>query len=226
MAAGFAQNAYTTCPLSPEDETMMQALHDKWGHPSNSKFIQIYRAQNRVGFPTNFLALLNRFRCKVCALCKGARGYRCSTRVELHGPHKTPKAVPAPGDIVFCNSNDDSTIGVVTAALLDDLFTLLMPAQHTQTFSLSNLSLAEEIVDTDNGTADVGGDTGHTPCAVDESATDAATPPAGDNAACNFFIDFAYALPRGYHEEAYYLLIHADGMEMLWCAPTTSRPTN
>ena len=223
MAAGSTQNAYTTRPLSPEDETMIQALHDKWGHPSNSKFVQIYRAQNRVGFPTNFLVLLNRFRCKVCALCKGARGYRRSTRVQLHGPHKTPKAVPAPGDIVFCNSNDDSTIGVVTAALLDDLFTVLMPTQHTQTFSLSDLSLAEEIIDTDNGTTDVGGDTEHTPCAVDESSTDAATPPAGDNAARNLSIDFAYALSLGYHKEEYYLLIHADGVEMLWCAPTTSR---
>ena len=163
----------------------------------HTKFVQIYRAQNRVGFPTNFLALLNRFCCNVCALCKGTRGYRRSTRVQLHGPHKTPKAVPAPGDIVFCNSNDDSTIGVVTAALLDDLFTVLMPTQHTKTFSLSDLLLAEEIVDTDsdNGTADVGGDTEHTPCAVDESATDAATPPAGDNAARNLSIDFAYA-PR------------------------------
>jgi len=91
--------------------------------------------------------------------------------------------VPAPDDIVFCNSNDDSTIGVVTAALLDDLFTVLMPTQHTQTFSLSDLSLAEEILDTDDSTADVEGDTGRTPCAVDESATDAATPPAGDNTA-------------------------------------------
>jgi len=114
----------------------MQALRDKWGHPSNSKFVQIYRAQNRVGFPTNFLVLLNRFRCKVCALCKGTRGYRRSTRVQLHGLHKTPKSVPASGYIVFCNSNDDSTIGVVTAALLDDLFTVLMPTQHIQTFSL------------------------------------------------------------------------------------------
>jgi len=137
---------------------MMQALHDKSGHPSDSKFVQIYRAQNRVGFSTNFLALLNHFRCKVCALCKGARGYRRSTRVQLHGPHKTAKAVPAPGDIVFCNSNDDSSIGVVTAALFDDLFTVLMPTQHAQTFSLSDLSLAEEIVDTDNSTAEVGGD--------------------------------------------------------------------
>jgi len=176
-----------------------------------------------VGFPTNFLALLNHFRCKVCALCKGARGYQRSTRVQLHRPHKTLKAVPAPGDIVFCNSNDNSTIGVVTAVLLDDLFTVLMPTQHTQTFSLSNLSLAEEIIDTDNGTADVGEDTGHTPCAVDESATDAATPLAGDNAASNLSLDFAYALSLGYLKEEYYLLIHADAVEMLWCALTTSR---
>ena len=201
----------------------MQTLHDKWGHPFNSKSIQIYRAQTRVGFPTNFLALLNRFRCKVCALCKGTRGYRRSTRVQLHGPHKTLKAVPAPGDIVFCNSNDESTIGAVTAALLYDLFTVLMPTQHTQTFPLSDLSLAEEIVDTDNGTANVGGDTGHTLCAVNESATDAASPLAGDNAARNLSIDFAYALSLGNHKEEYSLLIHADGVEMLWCAPTTSR---
>jgi hypothetical protein len=139
--------------------------------------------------------------------------------VQLHGPHKTTEALPAPGDIVFCNSKDDSTIGVVTAALLDDLFTVLMPTQHTQTFSLSDLSLAEEIIDADDGTAD----TGHVPSAFDESATDAATPPAGDSAARNLSIDFAYALSLGYHKEEYYLLIHADGVEMLWCAPTTSR---
>ena len=50
---------------------------------------------------------------------------------------KTPKAVPASGDIVFCNPNDDSTIGVVTAALLDDLFTVLMPSAHTNVFIVS-----------------------------------------------------------------------------------------
>jgi len=70
MAAGSTQNAYITRPLSPEDKTMIQALHDKWGHPSDSKFVQIYRAQNRVGFPINFLVLLNRFRCKVFAHVK------------------------------------------------------------------------------------------------------------------------------------------------------------
>ena len=38
-----------------------------------------------------------------------------------------------------------------------------------------------------------------------------------------FSIDFAYALSLGYHKEEYYLLIHADGVEMLWCTLTTSR---
>jgi len=49
------------------------------------------------------------------------------------------------------------------------------------------------------------------------------TPPAGDNTARNLSIDFAYALSLGFHKEEYYLLIHADGVEMLCCAPTTSR---
>ena len=193
---------------------MMQALHDKWGIPSNPKFIQIYRTQNRVGFSTNFLSMLNRFRCKVCALCKGARGYQHSTHLQLHGPHKTRKVVPTPGDIVFCNSKDDSTIGVVAAALLDDLFTVLMPTQHTQTFSLSDLSLAKEIIDTDNGTADVGEDTGHTPCAVDESATDAATPPAGDNAASNLCeVKIAFIIAR--KEIMYFMLTEVRDCDLL-----------
>ena len=149
--------------------------------------------------------------------------------MQLHGPHKTPKAVPAPGDIVFCNSNDDFlTIGVVTAVLLDDLFTVLMPTQHTQMFSLSDLSLTEEIVDTDNGTADVEGDTEHTPCAVEESATEYATPPAGDNAARNLSVDFAYALSL----DIIKLSISSSFMQMEWrCSgvlrpPHTFSPTN
>jgi len=51
----------------------------------------------------------------------------------------------------------------------------------------------------------------------------AATPPAGDSAACDFSIDFAYALSLEYRREEYYLLIHANGVEILQYAPTTSR---
>jgi len=50
-----------------------------------------------------------------------------------------------------------------------------------------------------------------------------ATPPASDNAARNLSIDFVYALSLEYHKEEYYLPIHADRVEMLQCAPTTSR---
>jgi len=66
--------------------------------------------------------------------------------------------------------------------------------------SRSDLSLAEkivdtdEIVDTDDGTTDAGGDTGHMPCAVDELATDAATLSAGDNTARNLSIDNLHTL--------------------------------
>jgi len=185
------------------------------GASSNTKFVQIYRAQNIVGFPTNFFTLFNRFRCKARALCKGARGYCRSTCMQLHGQHNTLEAIPAPDDIVFCNSNNNSTVGVVTAAFLDDLFTVLMPKQHTQTVSLFDLSLAEEIIDTDDCTADIGGDTRHTPSTFDKSATDAATPatpPAGYNAARNLTIDITYAISLGYHKEEFHLFIYADGL--------------
>ena len=63
----YAKRPYTTHPLCPDEKTMLQALHNKWGHPSIAKFIQVSmdRAQNRVEFSTNFLALHNRFSCKV-----------------------------------------------------------------------------------------------------------------------------------------------------------------
>jgi len=136
--------------------------------------------------------------------------------VQLHGPHKTLVAVPSPDDIVFCDSNDNSTIGVVTTALLDDLFTVLMPTQHTQTFSLPDLSLAEGIISTDDSIADVGGDTGHTPSTFDESATNAATPPAVTMQKVISLLNSH--MISGYHKEECYFLIHADGVEMLWCA--------
>ena len=117
--------------LSPEDGDYDAGPARQMGLSFRFKVCSDLQGTKQSRNPTNFLVLLNRFRCKVCALCKGARAYRRSMHVQLHGPHKTPKAVPAPGDIVFCNSNDDSTIGVVTATLLDDLFTVLMPTQHT-----------------------------------------------------------------------------------------------
>jgi len=49
----YTKRIYHT-PSLLRTETMMQVLHDKWGYPSDSKFVQIYRAQNRVGVLSNF----------------------------------------------------------------------------------------------------------------------------------------------------------------------------
>jgi hypothetical protein len=35
-------------------------------------------------------------------------------------------------------------------------------------------------------------------------------------------VTMQHVISLGYHKEEYYLLTHADEVEMLWCAPTTS----
>jgi hypothetical protein len=64
------------------DEKLMQVVHDKWGHPSNTKMERIVRYYKSKGFPTGFLKQLKNFKCKTCALCKGARVYKHTKRVQ------------------------------------------------------------------------------------------------------------------------------------------------
>eukprot|EP00961_Rhodomonas_salina_P211260 2852795-Rhodomonas_salina.1 len=54
-------------------EKIMQLLHYKWSHPSNSKMEGIVLYYKSLGFPPGFVAKLKHFSCKVCTLCKGAR---------------------------------------------------------------------------------------------------------------------------------------------------------
>eukprot|EP00961_Rhodomonas_salina_P012369 166632-Rhodomonas_salina.1 len=42
----------------------------------------IVRYYKGKGFPPGFLAELKHFRCKVCAICKGARVYKHTKRVQ------------------------------------------------------------------------------------------------------------------------------------------------
>eukprot|EP00961_Rhodomonas_salina_P121495 1635437-Rhodomonas_salina.3 len=60
----------------------MQLIHDRWGHPSNSKMEQIVRYYKRKGFPPGFLAALKKFKCKICAMCKDARVYKHTKHVQ------------------------------------------------------------------------------------------------------------------------------------------------
>ena len=59
-------------------------------------------------------------------------------------------------------------------------------------------------------------------CAAAPVTTQHASVP-GAPPARNLSIDFAHTLSVGYFKEEYYLLIHADGIELAWCAPTVSR---
>ena len=63
------------------DEQAVQALHDKWCHPCESKMTQIVKFYKGKGFPTGFMTALRKFHCRICALCKGARNYRHTKRV-------------------------------------------------------------------------------------------------------------------------------------------------
>ena len=61
---------------------MLQVLHRRWGHPSNSNMLvlaifQWYRRRGH-SFPQHFEVLLRCFKCRTCALCKIAHEYRVS----------------------------------------------------------------------------------------------------------------------------------------------------
>eukprot|EP00961_Rhodomonas_salina_P129529 1744497-Rhodomonas_salina.1 len=51
-------------------------------HQSNTKMEQIVLYDKSRGFPPGFLKELKHFKCKVCALCKGARVYKHTKRVQ------------------------------------------------------------------------------------------------------------------------------------------------
>eukprot|EP00961_Rhodomonas_salina_P081696 1098203-Rhodomonas_salina.1 len=71
------------------DKKLMQLIHDKWGHPSNSesKMERIVRYYKRRGFPKGFLDALKKFKCKVCTVCKSARVYKHTKRMKEKMAH-------------------------------------------------------------------------------------------------------------------------------------------
>eukprot|EP00961_Rhodomonas_salina_P110125 1482241-Rhodomonas_salina.1 len=64
------------------DQQVVQLLHDEWLHPSNNKLDATVQHYKRKGFPPGFLKALKKFRCKVCTICKGARVYKHTKRVQ------------------------------------------------------------------------------------------------------------------------------------------------
>ena len=87
----YASSATRTCDVSPlelSDADRVRLCHDRDGHPSKNKHRQIFKARKGKGFPPNFLALLDHFKCETCAVTAGARQYRQSKRVKTKGYHR------------------------------------------------------------------------------------------------------------------------------------------
>ena len=88
-------------PAITSIEERMQIIHDAWGHPSETKMVENYNYYKGKGFPKGFLALLKKFSCRWCALCKGARAYRHTKRVKdkmatPSMPNKAQQDTPEP----------------------------------------------------------------------------------------------------------------------------------
>ena len=84
-------NAMRPCDISPLDLSIadqVRLCHDRDGNPSKNKHRQIFKARKGRGFPANFLAHLQHFKCETCAVTAGARAYRQSKRVQEKGYHK------------------------------------------------------------------------------------------------------------------------------------------
>eukprot|EP00961_Rhodomonas_salina_P095484 1284401-Rhodomonas_salina.1 len=64
------------------DKKLMQLIHYKWGHPSNSEMEHIVCYYKCRGFPKGFLAALKKFKCKVCTVCKSASVYKNTKQMK------------------------------------------------------------------------------------------------------------------------------------------------
>eukprot|EP00961_Rhodomonas_salina_P141180 1900670-Rhodomonas_salina.1 len=73
--------------VSVLDQKIMQLIHERWGHPSNTKM-------ERIGF----LKALKHFSCKVCDLCKGASVYKHTKRVQEQTASNANKKRARQGD--------------------------------------------------------------------------------------------------------------------------------
>jgi NACalpha-BTF3-like transcription factor len=105
-------NATRPCDISPLDLSIadqVRLCHDRDGHPSKNKHRQIFKARRGRGFPANFLAHLQHFKCETCAVTAGARAYRQSKRVQEKGYHKK-------GENAAKSATDRSQVGTDMAS--------------------------------------------------------------------------------------------------------------
>ena len=76
-------NVNKVMPANLTDTEEMQVIHNLLMHPGNTKSKAIHKFYEGKGFPTDYLALLEKHACVTCAIMKGARDYQHSARMKL-----------------------------------------------------------------------------------------------------------------------------------------------
>jgi hypothetical protein len=194
----YASSATRPCDVSPlelSDADSVRLCHDRDGHPSNNKHRQIFKARKGKGFPPNFLALLDHFKCETCAVTAGARRYRQSKRVKQKGYHRqtAEKTGAQPTTSTSCTCCAEETC---------------CADAHAKCF-------AHAVRD---APANQRNDT------LDGPDAAAARPPRLVHAPRNrMHIDFANSITIGRSKERYYLILVIDGIDFTWAQPSTSR---
>ena len=189
-------NVMRSCDISPLDLSIadqVRLCHDRDGHPSKNKHRQIFKARQGRGFPANFLAHLQHFKCETCAVTSGARAYRQSKRVQEKGYHKNGKQAAQ-------SATNKSEVGTKTA-----------PCDVTCACCAT----------TDGADAQMECFTNAASNAHNQEPAD--RPRLVHAPKHRMHIDWANSIILGRSKERYYLIMVIDSIDFTWAQPSTSR---
>lgn len=190
-------------PLDLPIADQIRLCHDRDGHPSRNKHRAIFTARQGRGFPPNFLALLDHFKCETCAVTAGARQYRQSKRVKEKGYQKKGKQAVNTESTGTCAGGAESS--------------------PMRTCDLACACCS-------NAGADGDGAAAHATCFahaisnVPARSCGSDRPPRLMQVPRNrMHIDYANSIILGRNKEHYYLIIVIDGIDFTWAQPSITR---
>ena len=189
-------NATRPCDISPLDLSIadqVRLCHDRDGHPSKNKHRQIFKARRGRGFPANFLAHLQHFKCETCAVTAGARAYRQSKRVQEKGYHKK-------GENAAKSATDRSQVGT----------------------DMASCDAACACCATTDG-ADAHIECFTNAASNAHNQEPAQQPRLVHAPKHRMHIDWANSITLGRSKERYYLIMVIDSIDFTWAQPSTSR---
>ena len=209
------QAKVSSCDVSPVDLSVAEQVrlcHDRDGHPSKNKHREIFQARKGRGYPPNFLALLDHFKCETCAVTSGARKYRQSERVKTKGYHKSDKMTVKPPDAQSAKATGTHPPPCASCTLTYPCCTDVGTdgaAQLAQCFTHAVHSIQQ--ADRSDKTSK----------SSEQEATGA--PRLIQAPKHRMHIDFANSITLGRMKERYYLIIVVDSIDFTWAQTSTTR---